>query len=931
MWKTSLTVKLTVAFTAILVALWLMIETVAYNNTYSSLLNKKLASFGEANHLQAQVIKRLFNDAIEDVQRLTKLHRSFSKIGIFDTKGIVSRYFPFSNESKNYQDVMNMWFVQTFGSAGQHHYIDTFIIQPEKGITLYAQTDTSEAIFKSRVKTLKKLSTLKAVRGIRWGEPLWDKETQSYNLSFSYSEYPNDSKALQLGFTLNFEPIVALNSFDSMSPEALSFFLIPNGKIFSLSPESTTPTSLEDLTALYAEKNRSSAGHLKDADFGGYHVIKERINGPDWLQVTLISNDYVKQVALEPILSELPWALISLFVMLMILLMALRYHVAKPLGHFVDIITNDIQDTLDRRLPASSTKELDQIAKAYNRLLDTIKENYNNLEKDIESRTLELGIAKLKAEKATERKTEHLTSISHEIRTPLNGINGSLELLGQTSLSMKQKDLVETAYNCGNSLLAIINNLLDFSRIEADQIHLNKQLTSILQIIDDAMCTVSSRAVHKNIKLQCFLSERVPEEAVFDPVRVRQVLVNLLGNAVKFTDVGHIRLDVETDNEALLFHVTDSGMGIRKQDLSRIFEPFAQTYHQEMGTGLGLPISTRLASFMGGQLSVISEFHKGSTFTFMLPLENPICTIRLSSEAVYAPKFLHAQIALWGGEPVEEEQIELANPELSNPELSYLPRRLLCLLREIQQGFSLSTKKDHHTHLLPWKLKILLVDDVETNRIIISKMLIELKQDVVSVSSGTAALEKGKRRIFDLVLMDIRMPGLNGYQTTEQWRINEEILDNDCPILALTANAEPTEYKHAIAVGMNDYLTKPVTLDKLSKVLDKVAELQIDRDVNLDINDETERPIINIFDHDLKDKLVKELTRMVEQGQSDINERKWNDLADILHQIKGCSGVAGVTDMTAAAQQLEVNLIESGYLLKEDLDKLSELIEALRK
>lgn len=924
MWKTSLTVKLTVAFTAILVALWIMIEAVSYNNTYSSLLNKKLASFGEANHLQAQVIKRLFDDAIEDVHRLTKLHRSFSKIGIFDTKGIISRYFPLSDESKSYQDVMNMWFVQTFGSAGQHHYLDTFIIQPSKGITLYEQTDTPETLFQSRIKTLKTLSVRKAINGIRWGEPVWDKETKSYHLSFSFSEYPKDPNALQVGFTLNFKPVVALNSFDSMSPEALSFFLIPNGKIFSLSPGSVRPDLLTLFREKYAEINRTSNGQLKDVDIEGYHVIKERINGPDWLQVTLISNDYVKKVALEPILSELPWALISLFVMLIILLMALRYHVAKPLGHFVDIITNDVQDTLDRRLPVSSTKELDQIATAYNRLLDTIKENYNNLEKDIESRTLELGIAKLKAEKATERKTEHLTSISHEIRTPLNGINGSLELLGHTPLSVKQKDLVETAYNCGNSLLSIINNLLDFSRIEADQIHLNKQLTSILKIIDDAMCTISSRAVHKKIALQCFLNGNVPEETVFDPVRVRQVLVNLLGNAVKFTDVGFIRLEVEVDNESLLFHVTDSGMGIRKQDLSRIFEPFAQTYHQEMGTGLGLPISTRLAAFMGGQLSVTSEFHKGSTFTFILPLEEPSSIIRLTSEVISAPIFLHAQIKSWGGDPVEGEQLELVNPELS-----YLPERLLRLLREIQQGFTLSVKKENQTRFSPWKLKILLVDDVETNRIIISKMLVELQQEVVSVSSGTAALEKGKRQIFDLVLMDIRMPGLNGYQTTEKWRVNEDILDNDCPILALTANAEPTEYKHAIRAGMNDYLTKPVTLEKLSNVLDKVAELQIDRDVTLDINDETEPAMINLSDRDLKDKLIKELTRMVEEGIVHIHESQWEDLADILHQIKGCAGVAGVICITTVAQQLEVKLVENGYLCNEDLEKLSGLIDVL--
>ncbi|WP_237157994.1 two component system sensor kinase [Shewanella psychrophila] len=919
-WKASLVTKLTVSFTAVLVSLWLMIEYQAYSNTFSRTLHRAQIAYGELSDLRSQVSNTLFSDARYDARQLDKQLHQFSSMNEINAQGIVAHYFPLAENPNKENDTLSMWIAQTFGNAGQHRYLDSFIYKPHKGIAIYADSNADEEYFQVRLEEIKQLTSKKSLDGYRWGAPILDKRSGDYHLIFSYSSDPANPDAPQVGFGINLVSVTDLNN--SLGPGDVSFFMTPEGELFSKSVLALSP---ETINTLKHEFNSSHPDNEKRVlhPLGEYYVIKDHIYGPGWQQITLISNDFLKDMALTPFFAELPWSLLSLAFMSFILLNVLRINFAKPIGHFVSIINSDSQPTLERRLPVDRKDELGQIAKAYNHLLDTVKENYDVLEKKVETRTHELAIATEEAEKANKRKTEHLTNISHEIRTPLNGITGSLELLRNTELTTKQMDLRDTAYNCANSLLAIINNLLDFSRIEADQIELNYQLYPVLTLADNAMITIQSRIVNKPISLECIVNANVPEKALLDPLRVRQILVNLLGNAAKFTEEGYILLRIEVVENHLYFSIEDTGDGINIQDQQRIFEPFAQSCHHQPGTGLGLPISSKLAQKMQGQLTMFSTLGKGSTFVLDLPLSQATAPLALPDDTITAPLALHKQLALWGIKPIEGD-----NEELDNPELNHLPARLWQRLHEIRHD--LPRKQSSHTlALLPWRLKILLVDDVDTNRDIIGKMLLELGQQVFSVSSGEAALQKGMCHIFDLVLMDIRMPGLDGYQTTRKWRESEDILDTECPIFALTANANPMEHDIIRAAGMNSYLTKPVSLKQLNMALEGAADLQLDRDMPLVINTDIDTPMIDVSHTDLNQRLAAHLTDMVEQAKLHINQEEWKPLSDVLHTIKGSAGLAGIKNISEVAADLEVALEAEACLNLEEFAPLEALIQAL--
>lgn len=919
-WKASLVTKLTVSFTAVLICLWIMIEFLSYSNTFNRILDRNLIAYGELSDLKSEVSNSLFSGAKYDAIQFDQRLHQFSSIDKINAHEIVARYFPISDKKNTQNDTLSMWITQTFGNAGQHRYIDSFIFQPHKGVSIYASTYADKTYFQKRFNEIKQLTSQQTVDGYRWGQPIFDKKSGIYYLLFSYSSDHINPKSPQVGFVINLTSMISLNT--SSESSAKSFFMTSESEVFSKSTLRLSPKILTTLKNEFNDPNKKEDKSIPHP-IEQYYIIKEHIKGPGWLQVTLVSKTFLQNLALTPFFSELPWSLLALVLMALVLLHVLRINLAKPIGYFVSIINCDAQPTFERRLPETRQDELGQIAKAYNHLLDTVKESHDVLEKKVAQRTHELAVTTQEAEKANMRKSEHLTDISHEIRTPLNGILGSLELLRNTQLDAKQADLGDTAFHCASSLLAIINNLLDFSRIEADQIELNYQLCSIFQLADNAMLTIQNRVINRPISLECIVNADVPEKALLDPLRVRQILVNLLGNSAKFTEDGYILLRIEVVENHLYFSVEDTGDGIAIQEQQRIFEPFAQSCHHKAGSGLGLPISAKLAQKMQGQLTMCSTLGYGSTFILDLPLTEANAPLTLPPESIIAPLALHRQLSLWGAIPIEGD-----NEELCHKELAHLPARLWQRLHEIR--YNLPQEQTNNTlNLLPWKLKILLVDDVETNRNIIGIMLAELGQQVFTASSGKAALQKGQRHIFDLVLMDIRMPGLDGYQTTQMWREGEDILDTECPIFALTANANPMERDTIEAIGINSYLTKPVSLAQLNSALETAADLQLDRDMPLVINTDIDDPMIDFSQTDLNYRLAVHLTDIVEQAKQFIANEEWKLLIDVLHTIKGSAGLAGLKHIFDTAVDLEVILEAEECLSLEVFSPLERLIQAL--
>lgn len=416
----------------------------------------------------------------------------------------------------------------------------------------------------------------------------------------------------------------------------------------------------------------------------------------------------------------------------------------------------------------------------------------SNLEVEINRRTWELLQAKEAAEAASRTKSQFLANMSHEIRTPLNGVLGMNTLLRKTTLSPEQREYADTVHSSGEHLLGLVNNILDLSRIEAGRLDLKIIEFALQDWLETSLAPLQIQASQKGLAMQIQTEPNMERIWMGDPVRLRQILTNLVGNAIKFTDSGEICISVRQVQDIgnqpnLRIEVSDTGCGIPKERAGDLFQAFEQldqsSTRRHGGSGLGLSICRNLVDLMGGSIGFAAPAHGGSLFWFQIPLK----TVRTNS-LEYVEKVESNSCTTSHKFPTEKTEAPLDKPTLPSSALS----------------------RGH----------ILLVEDNYANLRLLQVYLDKLGYSHQAARDGKEALEILAQELFDLVLMDCQMPVMDGFEATRQIRLGPALVrDRHVPILALTASALPGDRDMCLNAGMNDYLTKPIDFEVIALAL----------------------------------------------------------------------------------------------------------------
>ncbi|WP_192036675.1 ATP-binding protein [Halomonas sp. YLGW01] len=596
---------------------------------------------------------------------------------------------------------------------------------------------------------------------------------------------------------------------------------------------------------------------------------------------------------------------------------SLSRRITDPLGVLQSALERLNRGDRDLRLPETGPSETAGLMAEVNTLRDHLERVQEDMQAQIEQSTqdlqesmetievknIELDMAHRRALEANRIKSEFLANMSHEIRTPLNGIIGFCQLLGRSGLDGRQRDWLEHMQRTSDSLLKLVNDILDFSKIEAGKLELETVHLDMVALVDEVLGLQAPQAHEKGLHLLGLVFDDVPIDLQGDPLRIRQVLTNLINNAVKFTEQGEVivRVMLEETREhqvTLRITVSDTGIGLSKEQRDRLFKAFSQANSSDArqfgGTGLGLLICRQLIEQMGGAITMSSEAGEGSVFSFNLPLASSRQQLR-SPEldlggrvvALFEPhlvtqRALHHLLVTWNAQVLPPDADQVADPPYPDlvlgglnfedlaperlaswqtylddsdcpailmvnaspydiPELRLpgggetltkpISRQLLADTIKRQLGPTPSTRvprsRSDQTGLpaIP-SPRVMVVDDVASNRLLLQELLREAGIMSLLASSGEEALALAQSERVDLVLMDIRMPGMDGEATLAALR---QLGDDwkTCPIIAVTAHAQEQERQRLLSSGMHDVLIKPIDAQRLVTLLGQHLGLRL--------------------------------------------------------------------------------------------------------